>query len=448
MAVITYPLNNMDFSAEDVGIYNSTRTTGIFAGDDFGATLTGNNNTITVGAGMAWMRLNKFFGVAVAMKTQTAVDMGLPDTNLPRIDAVILKFDANKSATELTVKKGTAGSTPTAPAVTRTEAVHEIHLYQVRREPSATAITASKVTDLRLSATHCGLMADAVSSVDTAAINAQVKALIQELEDALEDVEDQTYYASKKYVNDATGRAIHRNLLDNSDFRNPVNQRGQSSYTGSGYTIDRWETWEANRITIGNGYINTGNDSLWQYLPENAIDDNKKYTAALCTASGSKYVYSGTASAGLGSFGNTLWFEKSDTKWLFQIEAGMTENIAWAALYEGEYTADTLPEYHPKGYMVEALNCGALNVKFTKTLTLSGWSGSAPYSLTLSVEGISADDAPHISPVYSDDLATAISQKESWERVSKAITAANSITFQCFEEKPGVDIPIQIEVNR
>ena len=207
MAVITYPLNNLSFTAEDVGIYNCTRTTGIFAGDDFTATLTGNDNTVTVGAGMAWMRLQKFFGVAVAMKTQTAVDMGLPDTNYPRIDAIILKFDANKNATELTVKKGTAASTPTAPVVTRTEAVHEIHLYQVRREPSATAITASKMTDMRLSATHCGLMADAVSSVDTAAINAQITALIQELEDALQDVEDQTYYASKDYADDAANTA-------------------------------------------------------------------------------------------------------------------------------------------------------------------------------------------------------------------------------------------------
>ncbi|MCI2056214.1 MAG: hypothetical protein LKJ86_03615 [Oscillibacter sp.] len=31
----------------------------------------------------------------------------------------------------------------------------------------------------------------------------------------------------------------NRNLLDNWDFRNPVNQRSQSTYTGNGYTIDR-----------------------------------------------------------------------------------------------------------------------------------------------------------------------------------------------------------------
>ena len=30
------------------------------------------------------------------------------------------------------------------------------------------------------------------------------------------------------------------NLLDNWYFGNPINQRGQTSYTGAGYTIDRW----------------------------------------------------------------------------------------------------------------------------------------------------------------------------------------------------------------
>ena len=29
----------------------------------------------------------------------------------------------------------------------------------------------------------------------------------------------------------------------------------------------------------------------------------------------------------------------------------------WAALYEGEYTAETLPEYQPKGYGAELAEC-------------------------------------------------------------------------------------------
>ena len=39
------------------------------------------------------------------------------------------------------------------------------------------------------------------------------------------------------------------------------------------------------------------------------------------------------------------------------IYAGNVAVINWAALYEGEYTADTLPPYVPKGYVVELAEC-------------------------------------------------------------------------------------------
>lgn len=38
----------------------------------------------------------------------------------------------------------------------------------------------------------------------------------------------------------------------------------------------------------------------------------------------------------------------------FTLAAG---SYKWAALYEGEYTADTLPEYRSKGYSIELLEC-------------------------------------------------------------------------------------------
>lgn len=37
-----------------------------------------------------------------------------------------------------------------------------------------------------------------------------------------------------------SGRSPNKNLLHNWDFRNPVNQRGKSSYSGTVYTIDSW----------------------------------------------------------------------------------------------------------------------------------------------------------------------------------------------------------------
>ena len=86
---------------------------------------------------------------------------------------------------------------------------------------------------------------------------------------------------------------------------------------------------------------------------------------------------------------------------------------------------------------------------FTATLTVNDWVGSAAsYTQSIGIEGILSTDQPHIFPVYSTTLATAISQKESWAMVCKAVTANGSITFTCFEDKPTVNIPIQLEVNR
>ena len=46
------------------------------------------------------------------------------------------------------------------------------------------------------------------------------------------------------------------NLLDNWYFGKPVNQRGQTSYTGSGYTIDRWIRQGSNIVTtLNEGYV-------------------------------------------------------------------------------------------------------------------------------------------------------------------------------------------------
>ena len=218
MAIVVYPLNNIDFTAEDVAIYNSTRTSGIFAGDDFAISLNGSDNTISIDVGLAWMHLSRFNGVAVALKGKTFMDMGLPDSVYSRIDALVLQFDANKNGAELVVKKGSASSNPQPPAVSRTEALYELHLLHARRTPGAAYITAADVTDLRMDANYCGLMADAVTRVDTAAINAQISELIQKLREDLADVEAQDYYASKDYVADFTETKTQSYTLQTSGW--------------------------------------------------------------------------------------------------------------------------------------------------------------------------------------------------------------------------------------
>ena len=88
--------------------------------------------------------------------------------------------------------------------------------------------------------------------------------------------------------------------------------------------------------------------------------------------------------------------------------------------------------------------------RITRTATISTtWSGSsAPYTQSISVTGILSTDAPHITPVYSRTLETALMEKEAWAMISKAETSNGTITFTCFEDKPTTAISIPIEVNR
>ena len=85
---------------------------------------------------------------------------------------------------------------------------------------------------------------------------------------------------------------------------------------------------------------------------------------------------------------------------------------------------------------------------YTATLTSSGWSSKAPYTQTVTVTGILTTDNPVIDVVLSTTTSTALNQLEAWGNVSKIVTGANSITATCLEDKPEVDIPIQIKVVR
>ena len=79
------------------------------------------------------------------------------------------------------------------------------------------------------------------------------------------------------------------NLLDNWYFPNPVNQRGQTVYTGAGYGIDRWkaDTVTPNVTTIKDGYIELSQNALiLQPLEEPYSLCGKRVTASTLLTTG------------------------------------------------------------------------------------------------------------------------------------------------------------------
>lgn len=167
----------------------------------------------------------------------------------------------------------------------------------------------------------------------------------------------------------AVRKAAPRNLLDNSDFRNPVNQRGvfSGTLTDWNYFIDRWRCIGDCTYELTDGGIHITGGAIAQTLAEGTKDNGKTYTFAVCLSTGTirilTYTIPETDVSEWTIFNNK---EYSDV----MLEVGGASSIChvmihkisdctirWAALYEGEYTAATLPEYHPKGYAAELLEC-------------------------------------------------------------------------------------------
>ena len=155
---------------------------------------------------------------------------------------------------------------------------------------------------------------------------------------------------TETYVNNAVRTAAPRNLLDNSDFRNPVNQRGETSYSGSGHHIDRWSVWHDGNgasLTINDGYISVsfgGHGNFNQRLPKGVLDPSKTYTVVVKhMGEDSPRIY------------HSLYHFEDDYDYVTVLAS--SSELEYAALYEGEYTEETLPEYRPKEYAVELAEC-------------------------------------------------------------------------------------------
>lgn len=167
MAIVTYPLNNIDYTAADAEIYNSTRTSGVYANtDNLDLTITA-ARTVSISPGMAWIKNDDFAGKAIAVKDAVELTFDAPYNTLNRIDRVVLRFSAINNETTLLVKKGVAASSPTAPEVVQTPTVFELGLFDVAIPAGLTALTAANITDQRANGAVCGIMTDGVSAGGT-----------------------------------------------------------------------------------------------------------------------------------------------------------------------------------------------------------------------------------------------------------------------------------------
>lgn len=186
-------------------------------------------------------------------------------------------------------------------------------------------------------------------------------------------------------LNEKIMLVAHHNILDNGNFSNPVNQRGATSYTGNKYTIDRWKSNSGySVVTINDDSLNLKSSNgnvvyLQQWIESGVIKSGHTYTVACTLKDGSTHCMSGVASTTMEDAIRYIYVNdvnlgtirfKYDSYYglyLVMISTSLTDgiDIVNVVLYEGEYTAETLPEYQPKGYGAELAECQRYFVAYT-----------------------------------------------------------------------------------
>ena len=180
-----------------------------------------------------------------------------------------------------------------------------------------------------------------------------------------------------------TGACVY-NLLDNSDFVHPVAQAGVNGAHGAtGYAVDRWmRTSGATVSQAADGLKIVSDKTSWTAGIQQRIEAKRFADVMTFAVRGVfpvacrlfVYIGSGTTNFGVAYFQGdaaerTLVLKLTKPDGLTGDEVvnvyispdtgstGTAAVVRWAALYEGEYTAETLPPYVPKGYAAELAEC-------------------------------------------------------------------------------------------
>ena len=183
----------------------------------------------------------------------------------------------------------------------------------------------------------------------------------------------------------ALDKDVHMyNLLDNSDFVHPVAQAGVNGAHGAtGYAVDRWNRTSGATVSqAADGLKIVSDKTSWTAGIQQRIEAKRFADVMTFAVRGVfpvacrlfVYIGSGTTNFGTAYFQGdaaerTLVLKLTKPDGLTGDEVvnvyispdtestGTAAVVRWAVLYEGEYTAETLPPYVPKGYAAELAEC-------------------------------------------------------------------------------------------
>lgn len=274
MSIITYPLDGVTYSAEDVATYLCTRTSGVYAKDsNFAASITGTRQ-VTIAPGLAWMNYDDFKGVSVCSRENTVLTVPDADNTLNRVDRVVLQFDTASNLTAIRLKTGTPAVAAQPPDILQNRNQYELGLCTISVPAGSAAISAADVTDTRADEDVCGVMRDGVTGIPTEQLIAQWRAAqAAQVADARQKTENQLTTAQQKFDAQMSTMRQQSEMLDTEI---------KSLQDGSFYTKAQVDALLAglniNPFAVGAIYQSTDATSpaalfggIWEQIAENRV---------------------------------------------------------------------------------------------------------------------------------------------------------------------------------
>ena len=258
MSIITYPLNGVVYSAEDVATYLCTRTSGVYSKEtNFAVSNTGTRQ-ITVAPGLAWINYDDFKGVSVCSREENVLTVPEADNTLNRVDRVVLQFDTSENIAAIKLKTGTPAVAAQPPDILQNHNQYELGLCTISVPAGSTAVTAADITDTRADETVCGVMRDGVTGIPTAQLQTQAKAMLDSLQ---AEVDSRSFYTR------AEVDALLKSLKSVDPF--PVGSIYQSTARTSPAALfgGTWQEIAQNRVLMGAGSGHAAGTTVEAGLP-------------------------------------------------------------------------------------------------------------------------------------------------------------------------------------
>ena len=214
-----------------------------------------NRNGSTVSADLHGFMYSAVYGYSGVLDIGSKMEASVVSNNEIKITDGLLcnhgRFMRIVGSESITIKNGTSGIKRTDLIVAHfeTDGVNETHDIRVITGESGGATPSYAADDIYDDGTACDLP---LYTVKLNGLN-------------IESVEKM--FVIIYSIGTLRSNISNPNMLINSDFRHPVNQRGASSYTGNSiYTIDRWMISNNETLTVEDGYVRFKHDKAQSYL--------------------------------------------------------------------------------------------------------------------------------------------------------------------------------------